>query len=60
MIDPERSSRCRQFRVSQVLILNILCCAIGVVGAWDAWWIIRYQGAIQSLFSEAIGWLRML
>lgn len=47
----------RAIRISRALILNTLCCAIGVVGAWDAWWLIRYRHVLWYLWGDFLRWL---
>ncbi len=46
----------RWVRVSRTLIVNSLCCAIAIVGAWDAWWLIRYRHVLWSLWGEMLRW----
>ena len=47
-------------RVSRVLIVHQLCVAIGMLLAWNAYWVIRYWSAVESLYWEAVRWLRLI
>jgi len=40
--------------ISQVLILNTLCCLVAAALAWNATWVIRYWGAITGLFCDIL------
>jgi hypothetical protein len=42
--------------ISRTLVTNTLCCAIGILGAWDAWWLLRYRHALWSLWGETLRW----
>lgn len=45
-----------RLRLSRALITNTLCSAIGIVGAWNAWWLIRYRHCLWSLWGEMLRW----
>lgn len=47
----------RRARISEVQIANALCCGIGALAAYNAYYIIKYWGVIVSLWGEATRWL---
>ena len=44
-------------KISRVLIVNTLCCAIGPLLAWNAYWVVRYWPAIVLLWEDTIRWV---
>jgi hypothetical protein len=46
--------------VSETLIVNTLCCGIGALGAWDAWWLLRYRHVLWELWGEVLRWLAVV
>lgn len=41
-------------RISQTQIVNGLCCMIGPLLAWNAYWIMRYWHAIELLWGDVL------
>lgn len=39
-------------RMSRIGIVNTLCCAIGPLLAWNAYWVMRYWHAIEMLWGD--------
>jgi hypothetical protein len=48
-----------RIRISQTLIVNSLCCAIGPLAAWNAWWIITYWPTITSTWGDLLRCVEM-
>lgn len=47
----------KSIRISQTLIVNSLCCAIGPLLAWNLWWVWRYRHVLAQLWQTAKGLL---